>query len=41
MKEKQKIMIESNTIQIEDAVALAKVILAEEDAEDVDEAVVD
>jgi hypothetical protein len=34
MKEKEKVMIEFITIQIEDAVALAKVILAEEDAED-------
>jgi hypothetical protein len=40
MKEKEKIMIEIITIQMEDAVVLAKAILAEEDAEDVEETVV-
>jgi hypothetical protein len=34
-------MIEIITIQMEDAVELAKVILAAEDADDVEEAVVD
>jgi hypothetical protein len=41
MKEKEKLMIEIITTQKEDAVVLAKAILAEEDAEDVEEAVVD
>jgi hypothetical protein len=41
MKEKEKVMIEIITTQMEDAVVLAKAILAEEDAEDVEEAVVD
>jgi hypothetical protein len=41
MKEKEKIMIEIIKTQMEDAVVLAKAILAEEDAEDVEEAVVD
>jgi hypothetical protein len=41
MKEKEKIMIEIITTQMEDAVVLAKEILAEEDAEDAVEAVVD
>jgi hypothetical protein len=41
MMEKEKIMIEIITIPMEDAVALAKAILAAEDAEDVEEAVVD
>jgi hypothetical protein len=39
--EKEKIMIEFITISMEDAVLLAKAILAAEDAEDVEEAVVD
>jgi hypothetical protein len=41
MKEKEKVMVEIITIQMEDAVVLAKAILAEEDTEDVEEAVVD
>jgi hypothetical protein len=41
MMEKEKIMIEIITIAMEDAVVLAKAILAAEDAEDVEEAVVD
>jgi hypothetical protein len=41
MMEKEKIMIEIITIPMKDAVALAKAILAAEDAEDVEEAVVD
>jgi hypothetical protein len=41
MMEKEKIMIEIITTQMEDAVVLAKAIPAEEDAEDVEEAVVD
>jgi hypothetical protein len=41
MMEKEKIMIEIITIPMEDAVALAKAILAAEDAEDVEEAVMD
>jgi hypothetical protein len=41
MREKEKIMIEIITIQMEDAVVLANAILAAEDAEDVEEAVVD
>jgi hypothetical protein len=40
MMEKEKIMIEIITIPMEDAVTLAKAILAAEDAEDVEEAVV-
>jgi hypothetical protein len=38
--EKEKLMIEIITIPMEDAVVLAKAILAAEDAEDVEEAVV-
>jgi hypothetical protein len=38
---KRKIMIEIITIPMEDAVVLTKAILAAEDAEDVEEAVVD
>jgi hypothetical protein len=41
MKEKEKIMIETITTQMEDAAVIVKAILAEEDAEDVKEAVVD
>jgi hypothetical protein len=41
MKEKEKIMIEIIKTQTEDAVVLAKAIPAEEDAEDVEEAVED
>jgi hypothetical protein len=41
MKEKEKVMIEIITTQMEDAVVFSKAILAEEDAEDVEEAVVD
>jgi hypothetical protein len=41
MMEKEKIMIEIITIPLEDAVVLAKAILAVEDADDVEEAVVD
>jgi hypothetical protein len=41
MKEKEKIMIEIITTQMEDAVVIAKAILAEEDAEDAEEAMVD
>jgi hypothetical protein len=41
MMEKEKIMIETITIPMDDAVALAKAILAAEDAEDVEEAVLD
>jgi hypothetical protein len=41
MKEKEKIMIEIFKTQTEDAVVLAKAILAAEDAEDVTEAVED
>jgi hypothetical protein len=40
-EEKIKKMTEIVTIQMEDALVLAKAILAEEDAEDVGEAVVD
>jgi hypothetical protein len=39
--EKEKVMIQIITIQMEDAVVLPKAILAEEDAEAVEEAVVD
>jgi hypothetical protein len=38
MKEKEKIVKEIITIQVEDAVVLVKAILAEEDAEDAEEA---
>jgi hypothetical protein len=41
MMEKEKIMIEIIKTPTEDAAVLAKAILAEEDAEDVEEAVVD
>jgi nitrogen regulatory protein PII-like uncharacterized protein len=41
MKEKEKLMIEIIKTQMEDAVVLTKAIPAEEDAEDVEEAVVD
>jgi hypothetical protein len=41
MKEKEKTMIEIFTIKMEDAVVLVKAIPAAEDAEDVEEAVVD
>jgi hypothetical protein len=41
MKEKEKVMIEIIKTQMEDAVVLAKAILAVEDAEDVEEAAVD
>jgi O-phosphoseryl-tRNA(Cys) synthetase len=41
MMEKEKIMIETITIPMQDAVILAKAILAADDAEDVEEAVVD
>jgi hypothetical protein len=41
MMKKEKIMIEIITIPTEDAVVLTKAILAEEDAEDVEEAVAD
>jgi hypothetical protein len=41
MKEKEKAMIEIITTQMEDAVILANAILANEDAEDAGEAVVD
>jgi hypothetical protein len=41
MMEKEKIMIEIITIPMEDVVALAKAILAAEDVEGVEEAVVD
>jgi hypothetical protein len=41
MKEREKLMIDIITIQMEDAVVLAKAILAKEDVEDVEEAVVD
>jgi hypothetical protein len=41
MKEKEKLTIEIITTQMEDALVLAKAILAEEDAEDVEEVVVD
>jgi hypothetical protein len=41
MMEKEKIMIEIITIPMEGAVVLAKAILAEGDAEDMEEAVVD
>jgi hypothetical protein len=41
MMEKEKGVIEIITIQMEDAVVLTKAILAEEDEEDVEEAVVD
>jgi hypothetical protein len=40
MKEKEKVMIEIITIQMEDAVVLAKVIPAEDNAEDAEEAMV-
>jgi hypothetical protein len=41
MKEKEKIMIEIITTQMEDAAVIAKSILAEEDTEDAEETVVD
>jgi hypothetical protein len=41
MMEKEKIMIEIITIPMEDAVVLTKAILAAEDAEDVEEAMMD
>jgi hypothetical protein len=41
MKEREKIMIEIITTQMEDAAVITKAILAEEDTEDVEEAVVD
>jgi hypothetical protein len=41
MKEKEKIIIEIIKTQTEDALVLAKAIPAEEDAEDVEEAVED
>jgi hypothetical protein len=41
MMEKEKIMIEIITIPMASALVLAKAILAEEDAEDVEEAAVD
>jgi hypothetical protein len=41
MMEKEKIMIEIITIPMEDALVLAKAILAAEAAEDMEEAVVD
>jgi hypothetical protein len=41
MKEKEKIMKEIIKTQMEDAVVLAKAIPAEEDAEDVEEAMED
>jgi hypothetical protein len=41
MKEKEKIMKQIIITQMEDAVVLAKAISAEEDAEDVEEAVED
>jgi hypothetical protein len=41
MKEKEKVMIEIITIHMEDAIVLAKEILAEEDEEGVEEAVVE
>jgi hypothetical protein len=41
MKEKEKVMIEIITTQKEYAVVLVKAILAEEDAVEVEEAVVD
>jgi hypothetical protein len=41
MKEKEKLMIEIIKTQTEDAVVLTKAILAEEDAEAVEEAAVD
>jgi hypothetical protein len=41
MKEKEKVMIEIIITQMEDASVIAKAILAEEDAEDVEEAAVD
>jgi hypothetical protein len=41
MMEKEKIMIEIITIKMEDAIVLTKAILAAEDAEEAEEAVVD
>jgi hypothetical protein len=41
MKEKEKVMIEIITTQMEDALVLTKEILSYEDAEDVEEAMVD
>jgi hypothetical protein len=41
MMAKEKLMIEIITITMEDAVVLAKAILAEDDAEEVEEAAVD
>jgi hypothetical protein len=41
MRGKEKIMIEIITIPMEDTIVLAKAILAAEDAENVEEAVVD
>jgi hypothetical protein len=41
IKEKEKVMMEIITIQMEDALVLSKAILAEENAEDVEEAVVE
>jgi hypothetical protein len=41
MMEKEKIMIEIITTQMEDAAVLAKAISVEEDAEDLEEAAVD
>jgi hypothetical protein len=41
MKEKEKLMIEIIKTPTEDAVVLAKAILAEEDVEDAEEATVD
>jgi hypothetical protein len=41
MMEKEKVVTEIITMQMEDAVVLAKAILADEDAEDVEEAAVD
>jgi hypothetical protein len=41
MKEKEKVMIEIIITQMEDAAVIAKAILAEEDAEDAEEAAVD
>jgi hypothetical protein len=41
MKEKEKLMIEIIKLQMEDAVVIAEAILGEEDAEDMEEAMVD
>jgi hypothetical protein len=41
MKEKKKLMIEIITIQMKDAIVLYKAVLAEEDDEDVEDAVVE